>query len=133
MSAGIRRTIAALALLVCPMSAVAQVIPPSAQPGRERERFEVPQAPRAQPSGLAISLPSTTAPPGAEKVTLVVPVQELKPEGASVRIQVIEGYINKVVWPAKLSRFGDFFAEYAAKITAERPANIRTIERYLLL
>ena len=31
------------------------------------------------------------------------------------------------------SRYRDFFTAYAAKITARRPANIRTIERYLLL
>ena len=27
----------------------------------------------------------------------------------------------------------DFFSDYALRITTERPANIRTIERYLLL
>jgi hemolysin activation/secretion protein len=32
-----------------------------------------------------------------------------------------------------LSKYADLFSDYAAKITAERPANIRTIERYLLL
>ncbi len=170
-------------------SAMAQVIPPSAQPGRERERFIQPPAPRAQPGGPAISLPSTVAPPGADKVKIVirgvrvvgstiysadelkalyadllgtqttlqtvydiarritakygsdgyvlsraiVPPQELNPKGAIVRIQVIEGSINKVEWPNKLSRYRDFFSDYTARITAERPANIKTIERYLLL
>ena len=33
----------------------------------------------------------------------------------------------------QLATYVDFFSDYAAKITAERPANIRTIERYLLL
>ena len=50
-----------------------------------------------------------------------------------VQIEVVEGYIDKVAWPPQLSRYHDFFTDYAAKITAQRPANIRTIERYLLL
>ena len=66
----------------------------------------------------------------------IVPPQALNPKGAVVRIQVVEGYIDKVEWPPQLSHYRDFFsyyAYYAAKITAQRPANIRTIERYLLL
>ena len=51
----------------------------------------------------------------------------------NVRIQVIEGWVDKVEWPKKLSRYRDFFSDYAAKITADRPVNIKTIERYLLL
>jgi hemolysin activation/secretion protein len=50
-----------------------------------------------------------------------------------IRIQVVEGYVSHVEWPSSLSRYRTFFADYAAKITAERPANIRTMERYLLL
>jgi hemolysin activation/secretion protein len=176
--------------MLCVMaSAAAQVIPPSAQPGRERELFTQPPVPRAQPGGPAISLPSTVAPPGAEKVKIVirsvrvvgstkysadelkslyadllgrettlqtvydiarritakygsdgyvlsraiVPPQQFDPKGASVRIQVVEGWVNKVEWPTKLSRYRNFFTDYAAKITAERPVNIKTIERYLLL
>jgi hemolysin activation/secretion protein len=63
----------------------------------------------------------------------IVPPQELEPSRAIVRLQAIEGYIDRVQWPAALSRYRDFFSGYAAKITAERPVNIRTIERYLLL
>jgi len=55
------------------------------------------------------------------------------PGGATVRIQVVEGYVDTVVWPSALSRYRDFFSHYAAKIVADRPANIRTVERYLLL
>jgi hypothetical protein len=33
----------------------------------------------------------------------------------------------------KLTRYRDFFTDYAARIVADRPANIRTLERYLLL
>ncbi len=63
----------------------------------------------------------------------VVPPQQLDPKHAIVHIEVIEGYIDKVEWPPQLSRYRDFFSYYAEKITAQRPANIRIIERYLLL
>jgi hemolysin activation/secretion protein len=175
--------------MACISFAAAAQIPPSAQPGRERERFIQPPVPRAQPGGPAVSLPSTVAPPGADKVKLVirsvsvvgstiysaaqleplyadllgrettlatvyeiarritakygadgyvlsraiVPPQQLNPKGVNVRIQVIEGWIDKVEWPKKLSRYRDFFSDYAAKIIADRPVNIKTIERYLLL
>ena len=63
----------------------------------------------------------------------IVPPQNLAKGGAVVHIQVIEGYVDKVVWPELLARFRDFFSYYAAKIIADRPSNVRTIERYLLL
>jgi len=189
MVAGRCRFFAVLAILCFPVVAAAQVIPPSAQPGRERERFVDPQAPRAQPGGT-IALPSTIAPSGAETLRLtirrivitgasvyteedlaplyadlvgpevslaavyeiarritakygaagyvlsraVVPPQNLGRRGAVIRIQVVEGYVDRVVWPQeRLARYRDFFTDYAAKITSDRPANIRTLERYLLL
>src|SRR5215831_9197701 len=63
----------------------------------------------------------------------IVPPQNLTKGAAVIRIQVIEGYIDTVVWPASLTRFRDFFSYYEAKIIAARPANVRTIERYLVL
>ncbi len=176
-------------MLAVPVVAVAQVIPPSEQPGRQRERFIEPTAPLARPAGSAVTLPSTVAPKGAEKIFIrlrgvgvtgstvysaaqfaplyanlighrvslatiyalaqritakygndgyvlsraVVPPQQLDPKGAVVTIQVVEGYIDTVEWPPQVTRYRDFFSYYAAKITAQRPANIRTIERYLLL
>jgi hemolysin activation/secretion protein len=63
----------------------------------------------------------------------VVPPQELSPRGAVVHIQIIEGYIDRVEWPPALAKYRDFFSQYAAKITAERPINVKTLERYLLL
>jgi hemolysin activation/secretion protein len=63
----------------------------------------------------------------------IVPPQALSPSGAVVQIQIIEGYVDKVVWPPAVARYRDFFSDYAAKITADRPANVRTLERYLLL
>lgn len=189
MSVAARLFLAGVAFALISAQAFAQIIPPSAQPGRERERFTQPPGPRAQPGGPAISLPSTVAPAGAEQVKIVirrvevvgstiysadelkslyadllgreatvktvyeiarritakygsdgfvlsraiVPPQELSPKGATVRIQVIEGWVNQVEWPKTLSRYRDFFSNYAAKITAQRPINIKTLERYLLL
>jgi hemolysin activation/secretion protein len=158
-------------------------------PGPAGERFQGLPAPASQPGGPKISLPSTVAPPGAERITLtlshvivvgstiyrpedlewlygdligrtitlqavydiaaritakyggdgyvlsraVVPPQELSPQGATVRIQIVEGYIDRVEWPEALSRYHDFFSYYTQQILASRPTNIRTLERYLLL
>ena len=181
--------LAAVALFIVSSAAVGQVIPPSEQPGRERERFEQAPPVLARHAGPTISLPSTTAPAGAastflsirsvhvvgstiydetqlaplyqeligERVSLqaayelarkitakyggdgyvlsraIVPPQNLDPKRADISIQVVEGYVDTVEWPKALSRYRDFFTSYAAKITSERPANIHTIERYLLL
>jgi hemolysin activation/secretion protein len=189
MLARLCRYAALLALIGIPTTVVAQIIPPSALPGREREQFVEPPAARAQPRGAVITLPSTLAPPGAETVKLVIrainivgatvysedvlaslyadllgrevslqavydlaqritakygqdgyvlsraviPPQNLNARGAVVRIQVIEGYVDRVVWPEKLARYRNFFTDYEARIIADRPVNIRTLERYLLL
>jgi hemolysin activation/secretion protein len=187
---GVGRHIAvSAATLLFASAAIAQIIPPSEQLGRERERFTQPPAPQAQPGPGAISLPSTVAPAGAagtaivvrdvrvtgstiytakdflslyegllgKQVTVqavydlarvitakygndgyvlsraIVPPQDLNPNGATVHIEIVEGYVDRVVWPSKLSRYRDFFSNYAAKIIADRPVNIRTIERYMLL
>ena len=189
MRAGVCRIVAALAIASVPVVAVAQVIPPSELPGRERERFTEPPTPQAQPAGPSITLPSTVAPKGADKIFVrvrgvritgstvytaeqlaplyadlinqrvpltaiyalaqritakygsdgyvlsraMVPPQQLDPSGAIIHIEIAEGYIDKVEWPKQLARYRDFFTAYAAKIMAQRPANIHTIERYLLL
>src|SRR5215510_12455569 len=188
MSPGGWCVLAVAAAMLTASSAFAQ-IPSSELPGRERERFEQPAPALARPGGPAITLPGSVAPPGADKVTLVlrgvriiggtiyrsdelsalyqdligqpitlaavydiaaritarygsdgyvlsraiIPPQELSPNGATVTIQIVEGYVDKVEWPASLSKYRDFFASYTAKIIADRPANVRTIERYLLL
>jgi hemolysin activation/secretion protein len=193
MSRGLARIVAAGAIMAAAMAAALPAyaqIPPSARPGRERDIIDnqLPTA-RAQPGGPAIRLPSTVAPPGADRIMLrlagvqvtgstiysaeqlaalysrevgqevslaavydiaqritglyghdgyvltraIVPPQELTPRGAVIHIQVIEGYIDDVVWPKELSSYRDFFSYYTARIVADRPANIRTLERYLLL
>ena len=184
------RFVAALVLLASLQPALAQIIPSSELPGRAREDIaQQPRAPLSRPGAPVVSLPSTVAPEGAEKLMVtvrgvritgntvysaadleplyrdlvgrevpvtaiydlaqkitakyggdgyvlsraIVPPQELSPRGAVVHIQIIEGYIDRVEWPAVLSKYRDFFSYYEAKITAERPINVKTLERYLLL
>src|SRR3954466_15428190 len=63
-----------------------------------------------------------------------VPPQNVGRHGAVIHLQVVEGYIDNVIWPMeKLARYRNFFDDYTARIIADRPANIRTLERYLLL
>jgi hemolysin activation/secretion protein len=183
------RVISTIALVLVSSGVFAQLIPPSEQLGRERERFTQPPAPQAQPGPGVVSLPSTVAPAGAANTEIivrdvritgstiysandflplyqemlgntvtvqavydlaraitakygndgyvlsraVVPPQQLSPQGATVHIEIIEGYVDRVEWPSTLSRYRDFFSSYAAKIIADRPVNVRTIERYILL
>src|SRR6266516_219350 len=171
MLASARAIAAALAMASVSFAAVAQVVPPGAQivppsdqPGRERERerFERLPAPLAQPGGPAISVPGIEAPPGAAETKLVIrqirilgatvftaaQLAEVYADllGKTVTLQAVydlaqritakyggDGYIETVEWPPQLSAYRDFFSYYASRITAERPVNIRTIERYLLL
>ena len=149
-----------------------------------------PRAPLSQPGAAVISLPSTVAPEGAEKLKVVVrgvriigstiySAEDLEPLyadliGREVAVTAIydvaqritakygnDGYVlSRAIVPPQeltparrrscasrsskaistasngrpsLSKYRDFFSQYAAKITAERPINVRTLERYLLL
>jgi hemolysin activation/secretion protein len=77
-----------------------------------------------------------TAKYGADGYVLsraIIPPQELSPNGATLRIQIVEGFVDQVIWPAEVSKYRDFFSYYTKQITSERPSNIKTIERYLLL
>ena len=77
-----------------------------------------------------------TAKYGADGYVLsraIVPPQEFAPHGAVPCLQIVEGYVERVEWPASLARYRNFFDDYAARITAERPVRVQTIERYLLL
>src|SRR5262249_32533662 len=54
-------------------AAVAQIIPPSELPGRERERFtQYPSVPTEQLGGVTVGLPSAPPPPSAAGVTLII-------------------------------------------------------------
>src|SRR5438874_13345089 len=79
MLASARAIAAVLAMASVSFAAVAQVVPPGAQivppsdqPGRERDRFERLPAPLAQPGGPAISVPGIEAPPGAAETKLII-------------------------------------------------------------
>jgi hemolysin activation/secretion protein len=77
-----------------------------------------------------------TAKYGADGYVLsraIVPPQSFAPHGAVPCLRVIEGYVDQVEWPAAVKKYPDFFSHYTAKIIADRPANVRTLERYLLL
>ena len=63
----------------------------------------------------------------------IVPPQEFDQAHATVTIRIIEGYVDHVEWPKKVSHYRDLFSAYSDKITAERPIRIKTMERYLLL
>jgi hemolysin activation/secretion protein len=77
-----------------------------------------------------------TAKYGADGYSLsraIVPPQTFAPHGATPCLQVVEGYIDHVEWPAAVAKYRNFFSDYTARIIADRPANVHTIERYLLL
>lgn len=77
-----------------------------------------------------------TAKYGADGYVLsraIIPPQELDPAAAVVTIQIVEGYVDRVVWPDSLARYVDFFSDYSDRITSERPTRIQTVMRYLLL
>ncbi len=64
----------------------------------------------------------------------IVPPQTLSPSGAAVRLEIIEGYVDRVIWPDGIKeRYRDFFSSYERRIIESRPVNIKVIERYMLL
>ncbi len=61
----------------------------------------------------------------------ILPAQEIAT--GNVTIQIIEGYVSEVVIRGDEPRTRGKIKMYADKIPAERPLNIATLERYLLL
>ncbi len=61
----------------------------------------------------------------------VVPAQRIK--GGIAHIEIIEGFIDKIVIEGDLKDKRGFFKEYEAKILSSRPLNAEVLERYLLL
>ena len=105
MVACVRSVAAALAMVSVSFAAVAQVVPPGAQvvppsdqPGRERERFERPPVPLAQPGGPAISVPGIEAPPGAAETKLVI--RQIRIVGATIytTAQLLNEVTNPNLW-----------------------------------
>src|SRR6202008_3070264 len=89
MLAGAGSIAAAVAIVGVSFAAVAQVVPsgaqlvpPSDQPGREREGFEAPPVPLAQPGCPTIPVPGIEAPPGAAETTLLI--RQIRIVGATV-------------------------------------------------
>lgn len=61
----------------------------------------------------------------------VVPAQRIS--NGIVRLQVIEGYIDKVIIEGQTGGAGDVIREYGEKIAASKPLKAQVLERYLLL
>ncbi len=61
----------------------------------------------------------------------VVPPQTI--DGGIVRLQVVEGYIEKVVFEGLDGKRPDILNHYANRLTSIRPITSKAIERYLLL
>ncbi len=64
---------------------------------------------------------------------VIVPPQEIDPNGAQITLQVVEGYIDQVIWPEEVALYRNFFDNYATKIISQRPIQAQHLERYLLL
>jgi hemolysin activation/secretion protein len=126
MFAGVRAIATALAMVSVSFAAVAQgvppaaqIVPPSDQPGRERERFERPAVPLAQPGGPAIAVPGIEAPAGAAETMLVV--RQIRIEGATVytSAQLTELYADLIGQKVSLQAVYDVAGRITAKYGAD--------------
>ena len=63
----------------------------------------------------------------------VIPQQEFNRNGASVRIQIIEGYVNNVTVKGAQKANMNIINRYAEKIKQDGALNSKNLERYLLL
>lgn len=62
----------------------------------------------------------------------VVP-QKVLAQGATIRLRVAEGYIERIEWSANARKFQDFLTPCLNRVLAEHPVRAVTIERCLLL
>lgn len=62
----------------------------------------------------------------------VIPAQRIQSDGI-VEIQIIEGFVDEVIIEGASDLQRDFLEYAATQIKAERPLNVKTLERYLLL
>src|SRR5262249_4056658 len=58
---------------------------------------------------IAAPIPAKYGAAGYVLSRATTPPQELAPGGATIRIQVVEGFVDKVLWPPELSKYRDFF------------------------
>jgi hemolysin activation/secretion protein len=63
----------------------------------------------------------------------VVPPQEIQAEGATLRIQVLEGFIDAVTWEVKGLANTEALQPFVAPLLAQRPLSLALLERQLLL
>lgn len=177
-------TLAALAA----QPAIAQTVPPSADPGRIPQRFEPPRTPGVDTRITVPQIPSAVPPAQARQIRFmlrgvtvngstvygaeqfgplyqglvgrevslldvynvanqitaryrndgyvlsqaVVPQQQIR--DGIVRIQVVEGRINRVIIKdeGKLASY-NYLLQYAERLKASQPVTQRELERYLLL
>lgn len=62
----------------------------------------------------------------------LIPEQSIQSDGI-VRMEIVEGFVDEVVIEGASDEQRDFLAHASEKIKAERPLNVKTLERYLLL
>lgn len=62
----------------------------------------------------------------------LIPEQRIQAEGI-VRIDILEGFIDEVIVEGDADDARDYLDHAIARLKTERPANARTLERYLLL
>jgi hemolysin activation/secretion protein len=77
---------------------------------------------------LARAMAAAYAKSGVALYTVAIPAQDLS--GGTVRVQVAEGFIERVVYPKGAS---PLLRAYAARLMAEKPLTRRALERYLSL
>src|SRR5262252_8326260 len=108
---------ASLCALLCAASiAAAQpIVPPADQPGRERERFEIPSRPLSQAGAVVVPVPGLDVPPGAELISLRL--RGIEVVGATVYTaeQLSETYADLI---GKVITLKDVY-DVAQKITAK--------------
>jgi POTRA domain-containing ShlB-type protein len=83
--------------------------------------------------GLAAKISTKYGQDGYLVARAVVVPQAVNAKAAAIRIRVVEGYIERIEWPAEAARYRDLFTPCLDTIKAERPARTKTLERCLLL
>lgn len=124
---------AALKLILSSVSVVGSTVYTQDEIDQLSQHLVGQQVTLAEVFGIAAAITERYGSDGYILSRAIVPPQELDPSGASIRIEILEGYVDEVRWPEVAEKYHDLFSSYSAKIVADRPLNVRTLERYLLL